>query len=151
MKSLEVQLVKTEADSSVLDELLWQVLWAPLGLPRDVRTRFKVGGELMEMLAWAGTNPVGGAVTIWKNIDDVELRHLAIIPAWQNEGVGKKLVMGMIDELKHSGCRELYTYARDISADFFERLGFTAVSDRLLDHEAYIKYGIAVRLMKKQL
>ncbi len=150
MESLEVHLVETEADYGVLDNLLWQVLWAPLGLSRDVRSRFKVDGKLLQMMAMEGTNPVGGAVAIWKNINDAELRHLAVIPANRGRGVGKKLVLNMISELKRRGCGEMHTYARDSSVYFFEKLGFNPVTERLFDHEAYIKYGIAVRLMKKQ-
>jgi len=151
MENVAVHLVETEADYAVLDNLLWQVLWAPLGLPRDVRSRFKVDGKLVQLLAMEGPYPVGGAVAIWKNINDAELRHLAVIPANQGRGVGKELVLKMINELKRRGCRELHTYARDSSVAFFKKLGFNPATERLLDHEAYIKYGIAVRLMNKQL
>jgi hypothetical protein len=40
-----IKTVTTEAAIAEVDELLWRVLWQPLGLPSDVRLRFGIDGE----------------------------------------------------------------------------------------------------------
>ena len=60
-----VETVNTTADAADLDELLWRILWQPLGFPRDVRSKFTTDGEKLEVAAKKNGEIVGGLVAVW--------------------------------------------------------------------------------------
>ena len=49
-----IEPASSSRDKEELDELLWRILWKPLGLPRNVRQGFKVEGDELELVALGG-------------------------------------------------------------------------------------------------
>ena len=47
---METSIVETPQEAEELDQLLWEVLWKPLGFPRDIRQMFKIDGESIELV-----------------------------------------------------------------------------------------------------
>lgn len=62
----------------------------------------------------------GSLHVLWE--DMAEVRSLAIHPAYQNRGLGRRLVEHLKDEAIRLGIRRLFTFT--LSEDFFARLGF---------------------------
>ena len=46
-----METVKKAGDAAELDELIWRILWHPLGFPRDIRSKFTIGSEKLELAA----------------------------------------------------------------------------------------------------
>jgi len=62
----------------------------------------------------------GSLHVLWE--DMAEVRSLAIHPAYQNRGLGRRLVEHLKVEALRLGIRRLFTFT--LSEDFFARLGF---------------------------
>lgn len=148
METLSLVPVSTPMEAAALDKLLWEVLWKPLGLPRDVRQEFKVAGDAIEMIArWQGQIQ-GGLVAVWTGPGEVELRHLAVLPEAQGRGLGRELVSCLISRIKAKGCLRLHTIARHTSADFFRKMGFHQAPGAPPVHPDFQRQGITLELME---
>jgi hypothetical protein len=140
------------ADESLqLDHLLWDVLWRPLGLPRDFRESVKQGGPEYEVVARGCGRVIGGIVATRTSRSAVEIRHIAVLPEVQGQGVGSRLVASLAAVVYGEGCTRITTVARNTSAGFFARLGFTAVPDTVPPHPGFIGHGISFLRMEQQI
>ena len=70
-----IEPASSSKDIKELDELLWRILWKPLGLPRNERQEFKVEGDEIELVAKQSGHVTGGVVAVWTEDTEVELRH----------------------------------------------------------------------------
>jgi len=139
------------AESKGLDQLLWEVLWRPLGFPRNIRDSFKLEGESIEIVAKAGGKLVGGLVACRISPSEVEIRHIAVQAEYRERGLGRRLAAHLISMVTAQGCRRIRTIARNTSAGFFRKQGFTASADPPAGHPDFEKHGITFELMTKDL
>ena len=132
-----------------LDTSLWEVLWRPLGLPRNVRDSFKLEGESFEFVAKSHGEVLGGLVANRTSPTEVKLRHIALKPEAQNQGAGSRLVNALIGTLSQNKCTRIRVIARDTSTGFFRKLGFTTSPGEAPEHPALKKHRITFELMEK--
>ncbi|MBN2419323.1 MAG: GNAT family N-acetyltransferase [Deltaproteobacteria bacterium] len=144
-----VEIIKTTEDAKELDELLWLVLWKPLGLPRGIRKDFVVDGEEIEIAAMQDGHIIGGIVGVRTSPNETELRHLAVHPEAQRNGKGRRLVEELVRICTASGCKRIHTIARNTSAGFFRKAGFQAAHGQPPEHPIFLKHGITFELMEK--
>jgi GNAT superfamily N-acetyltransferase len=137
-----VEIVKTAGDAAELDELLWHVLWQPLGLPRDIRNNFNIDGEKLELAAKESGKIVGGLVAVWAAENEIELGHLAVASSHQRKCIGR----GLVAELCHIASIKMYhrihTIARNTSAGFFRTVGFKTTPGLAPEHPVFLEHGI---------
>ncbi len=143
-----VEVVKRAADAAELNEILWRVLWQPLGLPRDIRHAFSVEGKELELVVKENGCIVGGLVAVWTADTEVELRHLAVAGDAQGRGKGRSLVLELVRIVAASGCRRIHTIARNTSVGFFRQLGFRTAPGTPPQHPEFAKHGITFELME---
>ena len=148
MNTLLIQVASNPADVSGMDELLWRVLWQPIGLPRQVRRRFLVAGEQIELVAKQDDRLVGGLVAAKTADAEIELRHLAVSASERGRGIGRRLVEALIREAASRGCNRVHTIARNYSAGFFRKLGFRPAAGVAPEHPAFARHGITFELME---
>ncbi len=146
---ITVERVKTAADAAELDDLLWSVLWRPLGLPRDIRSTFHIDGEEIELAAKQDGRIVGGLVPIATVGDEMELRHLAVASGARGKAVGRRLVTELVRIASANMRRRIHTIARNTSADFFREVGFKPSPGRAPEHPLFLEHGITFELMQK--
>jgi N-acetylglutamate synthase-like GNAT family acetyltransferase len=144
-----VEVVKTAKDAAELDELLWRVLWQPLGLPRDIRNKFSIDGKKIEVAVKEQGQIVGGLVAVWTSENEIELRHLAVNPDHQSKGIGQSLVAKLFSVYSAKPFHRVHTIARNKSASFFRKLGFQTASDTPPEHPIFMEHGITFELMEK--
>ena len=144
-----VEYVTSESDSEDLDCLLWEILWKPIGFPRDIRKSFEIGGKTLEVVARNKSCIVGGLVAVWTSAHEVEIRHIAVTDNRQKTGVGKKLINSLLETVTVQGCSRIHTVARNTSTGFFEKVGLTKIPGALLEHPAFAKHGIYFNPMEK--
>jgi ribosomal protein S18 acetylase RimI-like enzyme len=149
---LTIALVGSEVESEALDALLWEVLWQPLGLPRDIRRSFALEGDCIELAASkADGSLLGGLVANWTAASNVEIRHIAVAPCFQGLGIGSMLAGYLIEMLKEENCLRLQVIARNTSVPFFRRLGFDEVDSSIPDHPYFQIFGISFTLLEKEI
>lgn len=149
MTNTSIETVTTKADAAEMDELLWLVLWKPVGLPRDVRRTFSIEGEEIELVAKQDGRIIGGLVAVWTGDSEIELRHLAVIYDAQNLGIGRRLVAELVRLVSAKGYCRIKTIARNTSAGFFRQLGFRTAPGRAPKHPAFARHGITFELMER--
>jgi GNAT superfamily N-acetyltransferase len=148
LEKVTIREIQRCAESEQLDCLLWEILWKPLELPRNVRETFRLPGESLEIGAWREGELTGALVANWTSNTTVELRHLAVRTQGQRKGVGKQLVRHLVETALATGCSEIVTCARNTSLAFFIALGFVPVSDEVLEHSAFSRFGISFRHLR---
>ncbi len=145
--SLTILKADTDDLKAQLDQLLWNVLWAPLNLPVDIREQFRLPGRSLELVAVEDGEVIGGTVFQWLRDGETELRHIGIQPGQQMRGIGSRLVRHGLALVSVEGCRVVYTISRTTSAGFFTKLGFAPVLERVPDHPIFLKDGIRFQKM----
>lgn len=131
-----------------LDELLWTVLWKPLGLDRDVRSKFKAQGRESVIAAEVDGRIIGGLVAVWGDQGEVEIRHLAVDPAMRGRGVGTRLATALLESARVQGCCRVHVIARNTSVPFFRKLGFGPAPGTAPQHPLFEQHGIRFELME---
>lgn len=144
-----VEIVKTADDAAEVDELLWRVLWQPLGLPHEIRSNFHIDGEKLELAAKENGQVVGGLVAVWTSENEIELRHLAVNPSYQRKGIGQSLVAKLFSVASAKPFHRVHTIARNTSISFFRKLGFQTASGTPPEHPVFMKHCITFELMEK--
>ncbi|PKM82853.1 MAG: hypothetical protein CVU89_01570 [Firmicutes bacterium HGW-Firmicutes-14] len=129
------------------DELLYQVLWQPFGLPRDTRNKFEIIGEEMVFVAVQEDRVIAAFVLINRG-KEAEIRHAAVHQELHRSGIGRTLCKMVLDYVKAHGVRKIEVYGRNTAIAFWEKLGFQDESG-WLDHDLFIKYGIRFKKMVK--
>ena len=69
---------------------------------------------------------------------DQQFGRMAVLKAWRKKGVGKALLLAMIDKARKLGWTEVALNAQIDSVEFYEKFGFTKVGDVFI--EANIPY-----------
>lgn len=144
-----VEIVKTVDDAAEVDELLWRVLWQPLGLPRNTRNKFSIDGKKIELAVKENGLVVGGLVAVWTAENDIELRHLAVDSSHQRKGIGHSLVTELFRIVSGKLCHRIHTIARNTSAEFFSGLGFRSVPGKTPEHPVFLKHGVTFQFMER--
>lgn len=133
-----------------LDRLLWSVLWEPLGLPRDIRKSFEIGGPEIELVAVVDGTTIGGIVANRFSESEFEIRHIAVKPSYQGKSVGKRLVEELSSQARRDKTVSIQTWARNTSIGFFTKLGFKPTGKRL-EHPDFAAHGISLHKMELEI
>lgn len=149
MSDIEIRLVGSESEFNALDELFWEVLWKPIGLPRNIRQSFIIEGEGVDLVALSGDDVVGGLSANWIFPIEVELRHLVVKPEARGRGIGTALVKKLIDLVSYRNCSKLRIISRNTSSGFFKGLGFVpSPAGNVPEHPAFKRHGITFEMFE---
>ncbi len=129
-----------------LDQLLWDVLWKPLGFPRDIRKQFNLENPRIELVAVDGKSLIAGLVAYYLSDSEVEIRHIAVKPDIQNKAVGRRLVDSLISLFSGKSVNRIIVYARSTSEGFYARCGFKPVGEKF-KHKLFAEHGIDIQPM----
>ena len=133
-----------------IENLLWEILWKPIGFSKDVRKKFRPENYEDEIIltAKAHDDNIGIIVAYQISKDEYEIRHIAVRHEYQKSGIGKKLVNKLQTILKEKGIKKIQTISRNTSKVFFKTIGFEKV-EHYPDHPDFLKHGISFTLMRK--
>ena len=144
---MKIKAAKSDAEKRELDQLLWDVLWKPLNLPRNVRNAYSLGRLEIELIAVSQNEAIGGLVANQLSENRFEIRHVAVRPEYQRQSVGRLLIQELTKRIRKRSVVWLQTYARNTSTGFFSRLGFRQEGD-LVEHKDFTKHGIRFQRME---
>lgn len=139
----------SDKEKSKLDQLLWDVLWKPLGLPRDIRQSFKLNNPQIDLVAVDNGVVIGGLVANWLSENEIEIRHIAVSSDFQGLSVGKRLVEKLIKLVQKDNPVKIQTCARNTSIGFFTKQGFISTGEHL-EHQDFARYGVKFQQMYLQ-
>ena len=149
--AVEVRPAQSEEESRRLDQLLWDVLWEPLGFPRDIRREFDlVGTPVFDVVALEGAEVVGGLVAGWVGQDRMEIRYLAVRPERQRQGVGAKLISCLAAIAAQQAPATIETHSRYASLGFYEKQGFAPIDDEWLEFAPFAVHGVRFRKVRRR-
>ncbi len=79
------------------------------------------------LLAYLGNIPVG--TTRIRKIDEhtVKIERLAVLPAFRNRGIGKKLMLTALEIIASQGDRLVVVHAQEYIKKLYQQLGFKQV------------------------
>lgn len=106
-------------------ELRYQVLQAPFGVERNDDWNDEDPAS-RHLVATADDIVVGYARLITSGAD-AQIRQVAVDPNWQGSGVGRDLVVALVEQARSEGAQCIWLNARESVIGFYERLGFEAV------------------------
>ncbi len=136
----------SDKEKSELDQLLWDVLWKPLGLPRDIRQSFKLNNPQIDLVSVDNGVVIGGLVANWLSENEIEIRHIAVSFGFQGLSVGKCLMEKLITLVQKDGPVKIQTCVRNTSVGFFTKLGFRSTGEHL-EHQDFARHGIKFQQM----
>jgi predicted N-acetyltransferase YhbS len=123
-------------------ELRYRVLREPLGYPRDA-VRFPFEDESLHLIAIDEGRVVGCVLFHPDGEAAGRLFQMAVDPARQGTGIGRRLVIHLEAELHRRGVRRVTLHARAHAIPFYEKLGYDSVG------EPYLEVGIPHRSMTR--
>jgi N-acetylglutamate synthase-like GNAT family acetyltransferase len=139
----KIRLLKTDEERTLLDLLLWEVLWEPLGLPRTARGSFSLESPVVEIIAVESEGRVvGGLAANVLSEREIEIRHIAVRSHRQGSRVGTLLIEELKGMFRARRPLRFKTFARNTSLGFFEKLGFQPVGEPL-EHEDFARHCIS--------
>lgn len=143
---MNIKPVISDKEKTELDQLLYDILWKPLGLPRDIRSSFKLNAPQIELVAVDNGAVIGGLVANWLSENEIEIRHIAVSYDFQGLSVGRRLVEKLIRLVQKDAPVKIQTCARNTSAGFFTQLGFISTGEHL-EHPDFARHGIKFQQM----
>jgi N-acetylglutamate synthase-like GNAT family acetyltransferase len=147
---MDIKQATTQKEIKELDRLLWNVLWKPLKLPRNIRESFKLDTPQIDLIAIEDNVIAGALVANWLSENEIEIHHLAVRPEYQGNAIGTALIRALFEMLREKAPVHVQTIARNTSAGFFSKLGFKPVGNRF-NHRNFIKQGIWLQQMNAEI
>jgi len=143
---MHIKYTETQNEKDSLAQLFWDVLWKPLGLPRDIGSSFKLNGPQIELMAVKDDVIIGGLVANWLSKTVIELLHIAVKPEFQKTSIGKELVTNLITSVQQDYPIIIQVYARNTATGFYTKLYFTPING-YLEHPDFSAHGIKFQQM----
>ncbi len=125
-------------------DLRYRILREPLGLGF---TPEQLAAETADTLigAFAGETLVGCLVLSPRSATQTQMRQVAVEPAWQGQGVGRRLVGFSEQAARRDGAAEILLHARETAIDFYLRLNYVLIG------EPFMEVGLPHHAMRKRL
>ncbi|KAJ3437880.1 glucosamine 6-phosphate n-acetyltransferase [Anaeramoeba flamelloides] len=128
-------------------ELRWKVLREPLGMKRGTEHNVKDNKPYsFHIVAIVDEKVVGTCSLVHKEgSQEIRLFQMGVYDEWQGKGVGKKIVLHIIDTLKNDQriktahkllekrLSKLKCHARAYACPFYEKLGFHKVGEMFVE------------------
>lgn len=125
-----------------VDQLLYDVLWKPHGLDREIRKQFTTGLAQYTFVA-SDYEKACGCIIVCEHPDELELRHMAVASDFQNRGIGTKLLNYVLDHFSNNSDKKtMFVFARNKALNFYIRQGFYPSDDEWLEIPGVVMKGV---------
>jgi len=138
---MKIRYATTAKEQQNLDQLLWDVLWKPLGLPRNIRKSFELDKPQIDLISVEDNTIIGALVANWLSEKEIEIRHIAVRQDFQGLSVARLLIDELIELVKKKSPLQIQTLARNTSVGFFAKLGFESRGSPVR-HKDFLEHGI---------
>ncbi len=143
MHFIEVFVTPHQSKHYELAVLLRQkVLRTPLGMTLDPAQLAKEGGDV-HFVAVEGSEVVGCLILTALPSGEAKMRAVAVEPARQGEGIGRRMVEAFEAYCRGHGFGEIVLNARDTAVPFYESLGYS------IEGEGFVEVTVPHHMMRK--
>lgn len=118
IRSLENQIEREQMFS-----LRWLVLRKPLGKDKGTE-QDEYEDESFHLIAIYNNILIGCARLRMISAKIGSINYVAVLPEFQNQGIGSKIVIKLIEQAKNENLEELKLKSRFYCVDFYKKLGF---------------------------
>jgi ribosomal protein S18 acetylase RimI-like enzyme len=125
MLKIEVRPVQTKKELDEMYYLRWLVLRAPLGMERGTE-KDKHDDSAFHLVALYNDKVIGSARLRELSPELGSIAYVAVLPEFQNQGIGTKLIEQLIEKAKEQNLQTLRLMTRLSALGFYKRLGFSA-------------------------
>lgn len=127
--------------TAIIRQASWQQDYAALRRLR--KAVFIEEQNVPEELEWDGLDEKalhllaedvqGNAIATARMLPDGHIGRVAVLQPWRGRGVGKALMMFLLEFARRHGYRQVFLDAQVGAIDFYQRLGFVAEGDVFMD------------------
>lgn len=128
MSDIQVRIADWQKDNAELRRIREAVFIAEQAVPPELEWDAD-DAEAIHFLALEGGYPIGTA----RLLPDGHIGRVSVLRDWRGMNVGGILMQAVIDEAERRGLSEQKLTAQVHAASFYERLGFSIVSDEFLE------------------
>ncbi|MFZ3186048.1 MAG: GNAT family N-acetyltransferase [Pseudomonas sp.] len=128
MNEVHVRLADWKKDQAALRRIREAVFIAEQAVPAELEWDAD-DASAVHFLAFEGEYPMGTA----RLLPDGHIGRVAVLKDWRGLKVGDKLLRAVIDEAEKRGLKQQMLSAQVHASSFYERFGFSVVSDEFLD------------------
>jgi N-acetylglutamate synthase-like GNAT family acetyltransferase len=129
---------------SQMVELRTEILRRPLGLNYS---KEELASEANDTLigAFEYNSLIGCCILSPKEVFQMQLRQMAVIPVLQKKGIGREIIQFCEKYAFDNGYKVLFMHARKTAVPFYQKLGYQIVGDE------YLEVGLPHYTMEKLL
>lgn len=128
MNEVHIRLADWKNDQAALRRIREAVFIAEQAVPAELEWDAD-DASAAHFLAFEGEYPMGTA----RLLPDGHIGRVAVLKDWRGLNVGDKLMRAAIEEAEKRGLKQQMLSAQVQASAFYERFGFTVVSDEFLD------------------
>ena len=96
-----------------------------------------VNNSMVIVSAWDGSTMVGFARATGDWVFNATIWDVAVLPAYQHQGIGKLIMNSMMDKLDDYGIPLITLYTAYTKKDFYSKLGFELDSSKVIGMYRY--------------
>jgi len=122
-QEIQIRLVQNELERQALYFQRWIVLRKPLGLAQGTE-QDKYEQEAIPLIAAIDKTIVGSVRLRILSSNLGSLGYLAVLPEFQGQGIGKKLVFSLIELAREKEVKTVRAKVREGAIGFYQKLGF---------------------------
>ncbi len=117
---------ETKKDYENYFDIRWQVLRRPLGLPRGSE-KDDLEETGIHLMAYTKDNiPIGAGRAHFNSETQAQIRFMAVVPNYRNNGVGGTLLSGLERRVKIGGAKYIVLNSRETATGFYKKYGYSA-------------------------
>ncbi|HEX3048814.1 MAG TPA: N-acetyltransferase [Bacillota bacterium] len=120
-------------DVETLHALVNQFAEQGLMLPRSRNTLYETLREFMLIENDGVVIGAGALHIIWEDL--AEVRALAILPEFHGKGLGKQLIMELLNEARALGIHQVFALTYQV--EFFKKCGFKQITKEEMPHKVW--------------
>jgi len=128
MSDIQVRLADWQKDNADLRRIRETVFIAEQSVPPELEWDAE-DADAVHFLALEGDYPIGTA----RLLPDGHIGRVSVLKDWRGLNVGVALIQAVIAEAEKRGLTQQMLSAQVHATAFYEKLGFTIVSDEYLD------------------
>ncbi|MCL6589097.1 MAG: N-acetyltransferase [Firmicutes bacterium] len=120
-------------DVETLHGLINQFADQGLMLPRSRSTIYETLREFTLIENDGAIIGAGALHIIWENL--AEIRALAILPEFHGQGLGKRLILELLNEARALGIHQVFALTYQV--EFFKKCGFQPITKEEMPHKVW--------------
>lgn len=122
-QEVQIRLVQNESERQALYFQRWIVLRKPLGLAQGTE-QDKYEQEAIPLIATIDNKIVGSVRLRILSSNLGSLGYLAVLSEFQGQGIGKQLVLSLLEVARGKGVKTVRAKVREGAIGFYQKLGF---------------------------